>query len=116
MRSGVVVLMCAALAAACGGSVTSRAMDSGSAAEAGPPAPLVPDADVYGCEAASPGSPGCGARPGDPAAVYPEGCVLTTPHSTGTFCESPGVGCLPITCNCQSNPIDDGGLDWICPL
>ncbi len=110
------VLAAVAGVPACGGSVTSAATDAGAAesvpdADAGA-AESVPDADIYGCEAAPPGSAGCASMLGDPGAIYPQGCVVTTTTSLG-FC-SPGVGCA-VRCACHYGPIPDGGLSWVCP-
>jgi hypothetical protein len=73
------------------------------------PGSMLADVNVYLCEAAAPGTPGCQAEPGDPSAVYPEGCqvLLTTA----------GYYCGPIGCTCSpGSPFADGGLSFLCPL
>jgi hypothetical protein len=113
MRSGISVLVGAALMAACGGSGTGSAVvDAGSSEDAC--GVMVPDAAIYSCEAGPPGSVGCRASALDPSAasdpnVYPQGCTVTLPVQS-TFCG-------PVGCMCLPNPtMHDAGLQFVCPL
>ncbi len=95
-------------ALACGGTVSGGdAGAEGGTDDSGCPKP--PSAPVYGCEAGAPDAQGCGPW-SSPASspVYPIGCVVTT-TMTSTYCG-------PVTCNCTTSPVGDGGATWICPL
>ena len=128
MIARILVLVGAALLAACGGSVTKgpSAGDGGGDGSAGlpsepdsgddaamcPASSTIPDADVYLCEAGPPGSAGCPSVR-DPMVIYPEGCMKLSTFPGG-FCSGPCCG--PLQCTCQTIPgFDDGGFEFVCP-
>jgi hypothetical protein len=110
METRIPLAAAAAVLLGCGGAATTTASDAAVDAPVCPtPGSAIADANAYGCEAGAPGTPGCAAQPGDPNAVYPEGCNVVL-KTAGTYCG-------PITCTCQSgSPLADGGLSFICPL
>ncbi len=118
MNFRIDVMVAVTLMTACGGSVTKAADRGGGGGDGGsasmcPPSSTIPDADVYLCEAGPAGSEGCRASVGDPAAIYPEGCMMLSTFQSG-FCS--GTCCGPLQCICQRTPgFDDGGLVFICP-